>query len=449
MLRKMKIGSKTIVTVALLVVGVAAGIGITTYFQARAALGAQVQDTITHQAHEAAILVRSELDKYLLIGRELAENPQIKGMDLPTQLIALEAMTERLGFLGMGIIDSGGTAHYPDGTQAALGDRAYFREAMGGAASFSDVLISRVTNSAVMILAVPILGSGTAPTAVLLIRLDAGWLSEITDRIGYGDGGYAYMIDRTGAFIAHDQRDYVLEQRNFLEEGRTNPDLARLSQMLQRMTQGHAGYDEYVFMGSLQFAGFAPIARSDWSIAIGGYRDRIFRSVDQMRSTTMLIAVFFIVVGVVAAVIFARSISSPINTLVAGADQLSVGDIQVSGVDPKAIARINQRQDELGAIGRAFSGIIEYQRQKVAIAEQIASRNLTVETAVSSDNDTLGKAFSEMVESLNSVLGQVQEAVEQVAAGATQVSTASQDLSQGATESASSLEQITASINQI
>ena len=241
----------------------------------------------------------------------------------------------------------------------------------------------------------------------------------------------------------------MLNQRNFLEEGKTNPDFARLSEMLERMTEVSAGYDEYSFMGSVRFFGYAPVAQSDWSIAIGGYRDVIFRRVDEMRTTTMLIALFFVIVGVVAAVLYARTISRPINTLAAGADRLAIGDIQVTGIDPKEITRITERTDELGTIGQAFNSIIEYQKEKVALAEQIANRNLRVEASVSSEQDTLGKAFSEMVDSLNDILGQVQVAIEQVAAGAGQVSSASQDLSQGATESASSLEEITSSINQI
>src|SRR6056297_3465967 len=216
MFKKMKIGSKMITLFVILIVSVAAGIGITAFYQASTALEYQVEETITDMSHEAAVLVRSELDHYLELGTELARHPDLISMDLETQMEALRTMEARLDFLGMGVIYPDGTAYYPDGSTAELVDREYFKEAMQGTANFSDVLISRVTNSAVMILAVPITENGENPVAVLLVRLDATWLSDITDRIGYGDSGYAYMIDGDGVLIAHENRDYILEQRNFI-----------------------------------------------------------------------------------------------------------------------------------------------------------------------------------------------------------------------------------------
>lgn len=49
----------------------------------------------------------------------------------------------------------------------------------------------------------------------------------------------------------------------------------------------------------------------------------------------------------------ARSISKPILRIVEGADKLEVGDIQLTGMDFEAMEKINNRNDELGQIGKA------------------------------------------------------------------------------------------------
>jgi len=156
-----------------------------------------------------------------------------------------------------------------------------------------------------------------------------------------------------------------------------------------------------------------------------------------------------IIVAAVIAMLFSRSISKPILLLVQGANRLAIGDINMTGINQKAIGAINNRGDELGVIAQAFSSVIDYQKEKVDIAQEIAAKNLRVEAAVSSEQDSLGTAFKEMVDALNTMLGQVATSVEQVSSGSDQVSQASQNLSQGATEQASSLEEITSSINEI
>ena len=173
---------------------------------------------------------------------------------------------------------------------------------------------------------------------------------------------------------------------------------------------------------------------------------------EPINSLTMFIlisAAVMILIAILAAVLFSRTISKPILLLVSGAQNLAIGDINLSSVNHSEFDRIKGRSDELGIIGDSFSSLINYQTEKADIAREIANKNLQVEASVSSEKDTLGKSFKEMVYALNELLGQVNSAVEQVNSGADQVSQASQNLSQGATEQASSLEEITSSTNEV
>src|SRR6056297_2835506 len=402
MFKKMKIGTKMITLFVILIVSVAAGIGITAFYQASTALEYQVEETITDMSHEAAVLVRSELDHYLELGTELARHPDLISMDLDTQMQALRTMEARLDFLGMSVIYPDGTAYYPDGSTAELTDRGYFKEAMQGSANFSNVLISRVTNYAVMILAVPITENGENPVAVLLARLDATWLSDITDRIGYGDSGYAYMIDGDGVLIAHENRDYVLDQRNFIEEAKTNPDFTRLAEMLTRMTEGQEGFDEYQFMGSVRFFGYSPIERSEWSIAVGGYRAEIFQQIYDMRMTMIIIASIFVIFGIIILAFFTRSITKPI-------------------------------------------------RQGVNFAGEVADGNLQATIEVKHDDEIgeLARALRKMINNLKRMVGDVMSASDQVTSGSQQMSSTAEQLSQGSTEQASSIEEVSSSMEEM
>jgi methyl-accepting chemotaxis protein len=87
----------------------------------------------------------------------------------------------------------------------------------------------------------------------------------------------------------------------------------------------------------------------------------------------------------------------------------------------------------------------------VSAAEKIADGNLDVSIDFKSNDEigTLCKSFNKMTQNLNDVLNNINIAAKQVAAGSTQLSSSSISLSQGATEQASSIEQLTATLEEI
>lgn len=84
-------------------------------------------------------------------------------------------------------------------------------------------------------------------------------------------------------------------------------------------------------------------------------------------------------------------------------------------------------------------------------AERIADGdfNVFVETGAKDETGELAESFKKMKDNLNRVLLDIDSAAEQVSSGARHVSDSSVALSQGATEQASSIQQLTASIEEI
>jgi len=165
------------------------------------------------------------------------------------------------------------------------------------------------------------------------------------------------------------------------------------------------------------------------------------KQVASTASTVMIVVIFVgILIAIALGVFISRIISKPIGQMVEAADRLALGDVEV---DVKAETR-----DELGKLAESFRRMIENIREQAYVVEKIAEGDMTVDVRVKSDKDLLGKKLKEMVEINNEVLSNINEVAAQVAAGAKQVSDSSMQLSQGATEQASSIEELTASLNR-
>jgi len=165
----------------------------------------------------------------------------------------------------------------------------------------------------------------------------------------------------------------------------------------------------------------------------------------QIASTASLTMIAVIFIGVLAAIVLgvfiSRIISKPISKMVEAADKLALGDVDVNvKVDTK---------DEVGKLAESFNRMIENIREQAFVVEKMASGDMTVQVKVKSDKDLLGTKLREMIDTNNEVLGNINYAAEQVAAGAKQVSDSSMQLSQGATEQASSIEELTASLEEV
>jgi len=137
----------------------------------------------------------------------------------------------------------------------------------------------------------------------------------------------------------------------------------------------------------------------------------------------------------------ARSIAKPVKAAAELADTISLGDFS---------KRLNlTSHDEVGHLARSLDTMAEGLEKTAEVAEAIAQGDLTKEVRVASEYDQLGNALKEMLTNLREMVGNIQLAGEQIAAGSGEIADASQALSQGATESASSLEEVTASMNQM
>ncbi|MGB4304342.1 MAG: methyl-accepting chemotaxis protein, partial [Syntrophomonadaceae bacterium] len=151
------IGSRLMLYFSLTILIIGGGLGIIAYNEASDALQNNSHNSLEELAAKAATIVVHDCESDIIIMEMIANRNVIKSMDWEAQLPALQEEAARHGFLTMGIVYPDGNARYIDEEEETfLGDRDYVVKAFNGEVNISDVIISRVTNSAVIMLAAPI-----------------------------------------------------------------------------------------------------------------------------------------------------------------------------------------------------------------------------------------------------------------------------------------------------
>ncbi|MDR1612486.1 MAG: methyl-accepting chemotaxis protein [Planctomycetota bacterium] len=189
-----------------------------------------------------------------------------------------------------------------------------------------------------------------------------------------------------------------------------------------------------------QLAGLVELIRND-------VEDSVNQALESARTSVAwqigVIAAAF-VVSLVLSLALSSYITTPILKGINHIARVASGNLQAD-VEPDLLGQ----SGEIGMLARTIQKLIESSRTEVAIAERVADGDYTSSVNLRSDRDELSLAVQKMLDVTKEALTKVDVAVSQVTYGAGAINNASQSLSQGAMETASSLEEISASISQI
>ncbi|HUA15235.1 MAG TPA: methyl-accepting chemotaxis protein [Verrucomicrobiae bacterium] len=146
--------------------------------------------------------------------------------------------------------------------------------------------------------------------------------------------------------------------------------------------------------------------------------------------------------GIVIAYRTAKSITGPLTSLMSVARGIgNTGDLE-HNID-------TTRNDEIGELARTFSRMVIYLKEMAGVSEAIAGGNLTVDVKPRSSHDTLGNAFTRMVEGLASLVRSVRDASSQVASASGQVAGASDDSAKIGLQASSAIDEVTSTMHEM
>jgi methyl-accepting chemotaxis protein len=146
--------------------------------------------------------------------------------------------------------------------------------------------------------------------------------------------------------------------------------------------------------------------------------------------------------GTVIAFRTARAITEPLANLMSVANGIgNTGDLEHN-------IELN-RDDEIGELARTFHKMVTYLKEMAGISEAIAGGDLAVEVKPRSSHDTLGNAFSRMIEGLAGLVRSVRDASSQVASASNQVASASDDAAKIGLQASSAIDEVTSTMHEM
>ena len=256
-----------------------------------------------------------------------------------------------------------------------------------------------------------------------------------------GKTGYLYAMDSKGVLQVHPAKEKAdLSKYDFIKE---------MMERAPKLADGEIAWITYPWINKElgettardKIVAFTYFKDWDWIIASGSYLDEFTAPTVALRNSNLLIGLLALILAMVICYLFARSLTRPMSSLTEAANALAQGETDI---------RVNvHSNDELGALAKAFTAIVEYQQTTAHQARRIADGDLTVNVELRSDKDEVGNSFQTMVKSLSDMVRELGENERGLVSASTEIASSAELMSKGARTQADQVVQVSAAIEEM
>ncbi|MFH1476550.1 MAG: methyl-accepting chemotaxis protein [Verrucomicrobiota bacterium] len=288
-----------------------------------------------------------------------------------------------------------------------VAERDYFQQAMLGAVAVSEVIRSKVSDNPVIVVAVPVL-VGKKPCGVLLGALD---LKSFTDKfvkpVKIGPSGYVFVTDRRGVICSHPDSALVMA---------TN--LASLA-FGPEIMKNKNGSMRYTYKREEVLAAYRTDPVFGWIVVARALASEVMTSTHTIRNLNLMVGLSAILLTTLVLLVLSKSISHTITDLAGVAGLITHGRLADAR---QAIAQINRRRrpprDETGQLWHSMSAMADSLNSLVGQVQQLSVQLVSTAAEIeiaAREQESVTTAFS--------------ASTTQVVTAATQISATSQELS--------------------
>ena len=121
----------------------------------------------------------------------------------------------------------------------------------------------------------------------------SGWKMDTTNRIineiRLGKTGYAFLIDKDGTFIAHPDKNMILNANIKNVKG--------LDRLAKRMVALEEGMEECVHQGRNNVVAFTPVKLTGWSLGLMIPKSEYMTPITKMRNIILIVSIVLLDMG--------------------------------------------------------------------------------------------------------------------------------------------------------
>lgn len=243
---------------------------------------------------------------------------------------------------------------------------------------------------------VPIIRNGRF-IGVAGIDLALNDIDKMVSRVKVFETGYAFVLSRTGIFVAAKDKG-MIGSKNFFETIGKDIEFSHMKSDIEAGSKGFVEEKNDEYLKKEVDIYYAPVKAANWAFALAVPLDEKYAGITKLKFILGFIGLFAVVLMGVISNIIAKRIAEPIIQLTKSADKVASGDLDVN-VDIKA-------EGEIHMLTESFRKILKTQKEKQSAVEKIASGTLEI-VSLASEKDALGISLNKEIDTIGKLMNEV------------------------------------------
>lgn len=365
-------------------------VGAFSYYSKKAALNDEIKANLSIMASELADKVGRYLNQRQADTRAIALHYSLYGLksttsnqnDILAKYLKIYPFYEHINIINVEDlklpIKSSFSVHEP-----------WYMPALRGNIVSSDVYVSPFTGKPTMSFAAPVMNEKGHVISVITTNLKMGQLWELLDQVQQensekGQTGSAFIVNKEGYFIAHPDKDKILNEMPM-----ELPDRG-LKKMVSAMVEGGSGTTTFDYENIRKMAAYAPCngfgdyKGHGWSIAVTENYSDISASLKRLLHVYLIIFLLTSLAVLVITRKLANYLVGPILALQGGATKIGAGNF---GMRIRTVA-----EDEIGDLAKSFNSMAEALESRDAKIREYTDNLKAINNELAAKQEELSQA---------------------------------------------------------
>lgn len=307
---------------------------------------------------------------------------------------------KKLGYSRIFLVDLEGNAvaFNKEKTTTNVSQRDYFKKALNGSPSFSEVIISSVTGDPIMVVASPVKRNASV-VGIIYGVIEQDQLQSISEQFKYGETGFSYIVHQNGGMITSNNREDITAQLNLIEDSSNDLSKSSFLDLLQNhILKGETGVSRYSYAGLNRIASYAPIATQPWYIVVAITPEEVFSNISKSQRGYLLIGILVLIISSIVIYFIGSKIAKPIEYVTKVVENLSAYDIR--DLDEEHVSLYKKYNDETGALVRALITMQTNYKEMVLSLDQASATLMNAATHLSTTTEQSALASDEIARTI-------------------------------------------------
>ncbi len=457
MKKRFSMRNKLMIIFGLLILVACLTLGILAVRTARKAVTEKVEAHLIDKAIDTATIIDGRIEAFFQFAEGLARMPAFRDENTPprekTALLMREAARDST-IRELAFIDNQGTYHGAGGKTIDVRGREYVQSALGGQNFISEPYVSKVDNSMVISVSVPIYDDNRRVIGLVMCDINAEWLTEQIKDIVVGKTGYAFILGTTGNAVAHKNFDFVVNMFNGMETGKKDKTFESVANL--HSTAIHSSEPSvvfYTYKTTISIASYSKMKTTGWTVILSAPVNEFMGTVTALRASLFGIGVVIVLIALLISFFVAQAMVKPIGVTVDALKNIAQGEGDLTVRLPVT------GNDEITDLSNYFNQTIAKIGSSIKAVDASANTMQSIGDELSSDMTETASAINEITANIDGVKQQTlnqaasvtetSSTVEEIIRTIEQLNGSIETQAASVTQSSASIEEMVANIASI